>query len=189
MKKITVLLLALLFTGCSTKSPEMTNLNLTISGQETGIYSADISAAIQGKDARKSEEVIVYHIKSKPQTRLVNQRAPHILLTNQLANALRDQGLQFQSDSNVRIDLIIEELLVTVTQPNILYTADARCRILLNVKNRGTTLSRAYDREATQDSVGRPDVAELEEMLNKQLSDILNQILGDEKILATIIGQ
>ena len=39
-----------------------------------------------------------------------------------------------------------------------------------------------YDRQATRDTPGRPDVHELENMLDEQLSDIVAQILKDEDI-------
>jgi uncharacterized lipoprotein YajG len=50
-------------------------------------------------------------------------------------------------------------------------------------------LTRVYRREARQSSATRPDLAVLENMLNSQISDILQQILQDEEVQAVISGR
>ena len=50
------------------------------------------------------------------------------------------------------------------------------------MENRGTVFTRTFKREAYNDSATRPDLPDLEKMLNTQLADIGRQILQDEEI-------
>ena len=186
VKKIAILAFAFLLTGCSAKYPMNTNLSLQVSSQTSGIYNNDISAALKGHDARPDSAVVVYQLKDQPEIRIPNQTAPHILVTEQLANGLQDQGLLFKNASPVRIQLDLNELLVLVTRPKFLYSAKAKSHLTLTIKNEKITLTKTYDREANNDSATRPPVHELEKLLNDQLTNIVNQILQDEEVQATI---
>ncbi len=53
-------------------------------------------------------------------------------------------------------------------------------------KNGKVTLTKTYDREANNESVTRPPVQDLEKLSNDQLTEIVNQILQDEKVQAII---
>lgn len=174
-----------LSSGCA-KHPVMANLNLAITAQPP-VYS-DASAYIQGHDARAEEAVIVYLLKDQPPTMVPNMSPPHILATERLAGGFRDQGLMFAGESNVRILLDITELLVTVTKPKFLYTAEAKTRVTLKVVKGGTSLAKKYDREATKEFAQRPDISKTETMLNEQLSDIINQMLKDGDIRDAILA-
>jgi len=186
VKKIAILVFALFFSGCSAKYPTETNLKLQISSQTTGIYSNDTSAALRGHDARQNTAVVVYQLKGKPEIRIPNETAPHVLVTKRLADGLEEQGLVFASVSPVRIQLDLNELLVSVTRSKLLYSAKAKSHITLTIKNGKVTLTKTYDREASNDSVTRPPVQDLEKLLNNQLTEIVNQILQDEEVQATI---
>lgn len=186
LKIIAILTFIILLNGCSSKDPINTNLTLQLDSQPTGMYSNESSAALRGHDARQDFSVIVYQLEGKPDIRLPNQTAPHILVTEQLANGLREQGLIFKNNSPVRIQLDLNELLVSVTHPKLLYNAKAKSHLTLTIKNGEVTLTKTYDREANNDSVTRPSVHELEEMLNSQLTDIVNQILQDKEVQSTI---
>lgn len=186
MKKYLLLLLTLLLAGCSTKYPLTTDLTLVVSSQPTDIYRDGTSAALTGHDARANSAVIIYQLKGEPEIEIPNQTAPHIVVTEQLASGLKEQGVVFASASPVRIRLDIKELLVTVTRPQLLYRATAKSHLSLTIKNKGMSLARTYNREANRESVTKPPIVELEAMLNDQLNDIIEQILQDEEIRATI---
>ncbi len=186
MNKIVLLTFAFLLTGCGAKYPLTTNLNLQVGNQTSGIYSNGTSAALKGRDVRKDSAVIVYHLKGEPEIQIPNLIEPHLLVTERLAIGLREQGLEFESASPVRIQLNLDELLVTVTRPKLLYSAKARSHLTLTVKNGDTTLTKKYDREANRDSVRRPPVQDLEKMLNDQLTEIVTQILQDQEVRASI---
>lgn len=189
MKKIVLLLTFLLLAGCSPKFPAMTNLHLNVSAQQAGVYSAGATAAIHGKDMRASRDVVAYRIGDQDEIRLPNQYAPHLLLTDMLTIGLQNQGLLPTEDSSVRIELAVEELHALVTRPKILYVTEAKSRVLLHISNNNKTLSRNFDRQNSKDSINKPKVSELEEMLNEQLSDIMSTVLADEHIRKAILGQ
>jgi uncharacterized lipoprotein len=185
MKKLVLLACTLLLTGCSVKQPATTDLNLLIMGQSNMIYSGE-AATIRGEDTRMDSAVAVYRIKEDPAIKVTNISAPHVMLTEQLANGYREQGLIFSNGSDVRILFKLNELLVTITKPKMLYLAEAKSQISIQVVKGSKSVTKKYDRQATQESAKKPDIFKIETMLNSQLSDIINQILKDEDLRAAI---
>ncbi len=187
MKKflLPVLAITLLLAGCSPQYPMEANLKLQITGQSPGIYSGS-SATLTGHDARKDNAVLVYQLKDKPEVRIPNGKAPHILITEQLAAGLQEQGLVFLSPSPVHIQLNLNKLVAQVTRPELLYNATAKSNLSLTIQNGKLSLTKTYDRQGTQDSATRPKVEELEKMLDDQLIDIVKQILQDDEVRAAI---
>jgi uncharacterized lipoprotein len=181
-----LLLLPLLLAGCSANYPITSDLTLVVSSQPTGIYRDGTTAALTGHDARANSAVIIYRLKGEPEIEIPNQTAVHLVVTEQLADGLKEQGVVFASASPVRIRLDIKELLVTVTRPQLLYRATAKSHLSLTIKNKGMSLTRTYNREANRESVTKPPVKDLEAMVNDQLSNIIEQILQDEEIRTTI---
>ena len=186
MKNFLILALTIFLTGCGAKYPLTTNLNLQVGSQTPGIYSNGTSAALKGHDARQESDVIVYRLEGKPEIKIPNQTPPHLLVTEQLAIGLQEQGLLFESNSPVRIQLNLNELLVSVTRPKLLYLANAKSKLTLAVKNREITLTKIFSRETNRDSATRPPVEDLVKMLNDQLTEIIEQILKDEEVQAII---
>ncbi len=186
MNKIVILAFAVLLTGCGAKYPLTTNLNLQVSSQPAGIYSNGTSAALKGRDNRRDSAVAVYKFKDEPEIQIPNETEPHLLVTERLAIGLQEQGLKFESNSPVRIQLDLNELLVTVTRPKLLYSAKAKSRLSLTIKNGDISLTKKYDREANHESVTRPPLQDLEKMLNDQLTEIVTQILQDKEIQTAI---
>lgn len=184
MKKIVLLACIFVLTGCA-KQPVIANLFPYLPEQPAGIYSGGTSAVISGQDARKSMEVVVY-LNDEPASRLPNADKPTELIKGRLASGFSDQGLVVDASSPVQIKFVINELLVRVTRQNLLYSADAKTHIALTVENRGAVFTRVFKREANKDSAGRPDLADLEDMLNTQLADIIQQIIQDQEIRALI---
>jgi uncharacterized lipoprotein len=186
MKKIFLLALTILLTGCGAQYPLTTNLNLPPRSQPMGIYANTLSAALTGHDARKDSAVVVYQIKDKSKIEIPNEVAPHVLVAERLADGLQKQGLSFHTDAPVRIRLDVNELVAMVTRTKILYTSAARSQLTLTIKTSAITFTKTYSRQANRDSATRPPVKDLEKMLNGQLTDIVNQILQDAEIRDTI---
>ena len=178
MKKIVLLACVLLFPGCSVKYPETANLNLQVPAQASIVYT-NSTASVRGRDARENPEVVVFNVKKEPVVKVTNLSPPHIVITERLVGGLREQGLEFESNAPVRILLNLNELLVTVTKPKLLYNSEAVSEVTLEVKNSKTSLKKKYTRNDSKESVSRPKIAEIEKMLNDQLSAIVNQILMD----------
>lgn len=173
-----------LFAGCA-KQPVIANLNPRISEQPSGIFAGQQTIAITGKDLRKTADVVVY-LSDEPPTGLANVGSVQTLIADRLTEGLRSQGLHVDPSSPVRLKFDINELLVRVTRPKVLYLAEGKTYITLNVENRGAVFTRTYKREATKESARRPDLPKLEEMLNSQLAEIINMILQDAEVRSLI---
>ncbi len=186
MKKIVLVAFILLLAGCSTNYPLTANLHFRADSQPTGIYDNTITAVLSGHDARKNSPVVAYQINGQSEILLPNETEPHILIADQLARGFLEQGLVFENGAPVRIQLNLEKLLAKVNRPKILYNATAMSHITLIVTNRGTTLTKTYDRESNRESATQPPVKDLEKMLDDQLTDIVKQILQDEEVRAAI---
>lgn len=187
MKNFFLLAFALLLTGCGAQYPATTNLKLEIGSQPSGLYGDETTATLKGHDARKNDAVVVYRFKGESEIRIPNGTAPHALVAKSLADGLKEQGLEFVSGSPVRIEVDLNDLVAVVTRPKVLYSAKANSHLTLTIINRGFSLSKTYDREANRESVSRPSVQDLENMLNGQLDDIVKQILQDQEVHAAIV--
>ena len=169
-----------LFAGCA-KQPVIANLNPRIGEQPVGIYGEPQSVAVIGNDLRKTADVVVY-LSDEPPTGLANLRSPQDLISERLTAGLRSQGMRVDPSSPVVMKFDINELLVRVTRPKMLYVAEGKTYITLSVENRGTVFTKSYKREATKESARRPDLPKLEEILNSQLAEIIGMILKDEEV-------
>jgi uncharacterized lipoprotein len=187
MKRIVLLLCVVLFCGCGLKYPETANINLTVPTQSDAVYTS-ATAFLHGTDVRKGNEIVVFMIKKEPVVKVPNISSPHIILTERIAGGLREQGVQFETNSNVQVYIELNKLLVTVTKPKVLYTSEAVSSVNLKIKKGEASLTRKYNREADLKSASLPKIDELEKMLNEQLSDIVNQILGDVELQEIIKG-
>lgn len=178
MNKIVLIICALILTGCGAKYPQNVTLNLMIPSPAAPVYS-DTAVAVNGTDVRKSKEVVVYKIKKEPVVKVPSLSSPSVVITERLSGGLREQGLTFESNAPVRIDLELRQLLVTVTKAKLTYNYEAVSQIAVKAANGQKSISKKYNRQADRQSVSRPKVAEIEKMLNNQLSEIVKQILAD----------
>jgi len=186
MNKIVLFTYVFLLTGCGVKYPETANLNLRVPSQSAAVY-ANSTVFVHGQDARENPEVIVYKVKKEPVVKVPNLNAPLIVITERLTGGLREQGMQFESNSPVRIELKLNQLLATITKPKRLYSVEAVSRITLKAINGKKSLTKKYNHQDDLKSVFRPKIAEIENMLNNQLSDIVTQILSDMQLQELII--
>ena len=170
--------------------PNKTNLNPVLADQPAGVYPPGIVISVEGKDDRFEKAVVSYAFKNEPAV-LVNQVAPQILMAERLADGVSQQGLLRGGQTPVVVTIAIEELKVTVgkTKSGLLYKSEAKSRLRLTVNNRGSVLTKDYNREASKETATKPDIRDLENMLNVQLSDVIEKILGDGQVREAIRGK
>ena len=186
MNKLVLLLGLLLLSGCGVKYPHTANLNIEVTGQPETVYT-DAFASIKGRDGRDQPEVIVYQLKNEPVVRVSSPTPPINIITEELKNGLRSQGIKIDRDGPVRIDLELNQLLVTVTKPKRLYNAEAVSKMTLNARYGKNSITKEYIRQNSEESVRLPKVDQLESMLNGQLSDLVTTILADKNVRELII--
>lgn len=188
MNKIVVTICLFLLTSCAVKYPETANINLQIPDQSAQIYN-NLTVFVQGKDLRENPEIVFYRVKKEPAVKVPNLSSPLVVITERLTGGLREQGLQFENDSPVRIDLELDQLLVTVTKPKKMYSIDAVSQITLNAIHGKKSLTKKFNRQADRKSVSLPKIEEIENMLNDQLSEIVMQILSDMELRELMMQQ
>ena len=188
MNKIVLLTCVLLLSGCGVKYPETANLNLMVPSQPEAVYTNSM-ALINGLDVRENAEVIVYKVKKEPVVKVPSLNSPITIITEDLSSGLREQGLQTETNAPVRIDLELNQLLVTVSKSKSLYNSQAVSQITLKAIHGKTSFTKKYTRQNDQESVLRPKITEIENMLNDQLSDIVMTILSDMDLRELIINR
>ena len=188
MNKIVLLACALFLSGCGVKYPETANLNLMVPPQPEAIYSNSM-VVINGLDTREKVELIVYQVKKEPVVWVPSLHSPITIIKEDLSIGLREQGLQIATNAPVRIDLELNKLLVTVSKSKRLYNSQAVSQITLKALHGETSFTKKYSRQNDQESVLRPKITELENMLNDQLSDIVMTILSDMDLRELIINK
>ena len=189
MKKLMLLLSIVLFVGCAASWPQKANLNPVVDDQLDGFYQPGLDVSIDGQDERAGSQIIKIALPESPVTLIPNQVSPHVLLAERLQDGFRQQGLASGNQSNITISIVVEELQATLTKPGVMFNANAKSRIKLTVTNNGNILNKEYNRASSQDSVTRPDIHDLEVLLNEQLSEIMAQALSDNQIRGAIKGQ
>ncbi|MCB2215434.1 YajG family lipoprotein [Desulfofustis glycolicus] len=178
----------LLFVGCAPTLPLDANLTLSVATQPENIYPDGSAISLRGHDGREYQEVVRYLIKDDPPVPIPNRNPPHIVVAEQLTNGFREQGLVFSQQAPAHLELAIEEVLATVTKPKVLYDIKAVSAVSITITGHGDSLTKRYRKESTRVSVTRPDLDELEPLLNEQLSRIVQQILEDQEIRKMIVG-
>jgi len=176
------------FVGCAPTLPLDANLNLSVTTQPVNVYPGDTAITLRGHDGRDYQEVVRYVIKDDPPVPIPNRNPPHIVVSEQLADGFRAQGLIFAQQAPAHLQLDIEALLATVTRPKVLYDIKAVSAVSVTVTSHGDSLTKRYRKESTRVSATRPGLDEVEPLLNEQLSRIVQQILDDQEIRKLIAG-
>ncbi|MDP3479069.1 MAG: YajG family lipoprotein [Desulfoprunum sp.] len=191
MKRLLLMIIAVMLSGCAATLPDKINLNPILENQPAGVYPPALDIFVDSKDDRFEKHVVTYSFKNEPSIMLFNQVAPQIMLAERLTDGLSQQGLTRVGRSTITVTIAIEEMMVTVTKTKsgLLYNSAARSRLRLTVNNNGSILTKDYNREASKETATKPDIPDLEAMLNVQLSDVIEKILGDGQVREAIRGK
>jgi uncharacterized lipoprotein len=181
MKKIVLIVCVLLFCGCSVKYPQTAHLDAMIPSQTATIYS-NSAVFVHGFDSRETPEVVLYNIKKDQTVKVPGADAPLVVVIERLTAGLTEQGLKFEREAPVRIDLEIKQLSAAVTKSKTMYTCEAVIEIILKASNGQSSISKKYNRQDEQKSFSRPKIAKIEDMLNSQLSEIIAEMLSDQAL-------
>lgn len=181
MNKIVLVICVFFLSGCGVKYPETAYLDVLIPSQSAEVYS-NSTVFVHGFDTRESTEVVVYKVKKEPVVKVPGVDAPLVVITERLTAGLKDQGLMFERNAPVRIDLEIKQLLATVTKPKFLYKFEAVSQIILKATNGQSSIEKKYNRQDDKKSFSRPKITGIENMLNNQLSEIITEMLSDQDL-------
>ena len=189
MKKFVFMIIAVILAGCAAATPEWADLTIDSARQKAGIYPASLEVSVIGRDNRSEPAIIIYAIGNDPAEKIRNRVPPENVVQESVLRGLLQQGLRRGSKSNIAVVVAMEELQAKVTKSSMLYTANVHSHLRVTVSNNGTTLALDYDRQANKDSLTRPEILDLEILLNDQLVDIVSKILDDQRVRAAIKGK
>ncbi len=186
MKKILFILLAMSLgssvTGCSTAWPESASINPIINDQADNILPNNTRVTVTGNDTRTGTQIIKIKLDGKPVVLIPNNVAPSTLLAERLARGFAKQGAIITSNADNQLTLTITQLQAEVTKPGFVYKSRINVKVSLKAENNGAHITKEYRQSAMQESATLPNTNEIEDMLNIQLSKLLNQILKDPQI-------
>ncbi len=180
MKRFLLASIFILASGCAPQYPLNTDLQLPVEPSDTGVYPPSDTAAITSRDSRESRGVVIYE--TRDPVVITNLKPVPVIVSERLASGLRQQGLTIDSASPVIVEVDIVELQARVHRLKMIYHTEAASRVNLRLEHDGRTLGKKYNHESSRESLDRPEVEELEELLEMQLSEIVDQIQADEAI-------
>jgi|GEM_PF-502141 len=189
LKRLAVVCVAILFSGCANTMPDKADLFVDIASQPAGLYPTSLDAIVIGRDKRPDPSIILYAIENEPEERIANRVPPQILIKESLVQGLRQQGLNMDDRADISITILVKELQAKVTRPHTLFETQARTRLQVIIGHLGNVVTLEYNREASKESLTRPKALFLETMLNDQLTETLTKILDDQRFQAAIKGR
>jgi uncharacterized lipoprotein len=96
--------------------------------------------------------------------------------------ALKANGLRFNTPAANQIEIIIDNALVSVKQAMLKYSASNLMNIRVVIHNSKGTLSKAFKVTGTSNGPLKADLAVLERDFNQQLTKLLSQIVQNEEL-------
>jgi uncharacterized lipoprotein YajG len=189
LQRLAVALVAIVLSGCAGAMPGKADLMVDTANQAEGVYPASLDVIVIGRDKRPDPSVILYDMEDEQPQRIANRVPPHILVKESLVQGLRQQGLQMDERANISITVLINDLQAKVTKPHTLYVSQAKTRLQVIVGHLGNIVTLEYNREANKESLTRPGIPALEEMLDDQLTETITRILSDQRFQVAIKGR
>lgn len=177
----------LALSGCASGTQQ-----LIIAPQTTvkfaNIYS-QINTKLNTSDMRASTH-IVQILRNDKAAELTNSATPmSIIVEKSLTDLFSQQGLAItntDSTSKVDITVFIDAALISVQQSLMKYQANNAIVLRLQIKNSDKILTKTFNIHGKSNGPFNADLAVLERDFNQQLSDLLQQIVGDTEIQSFI---
>jgi uncharacterized lipoprotein YajG len=182
-----LLTFSLLIGGCSKPVSKNAFLDFSINPQQNGIYSDGETGLITARDKRKEVEVITYFPGSNQPIRINADPSINSILTKQLANGFKDQGLILtQENPQAHINLEIIKLQADIVKDKGLYLTKVHTTLQFTVETTLQKLTKTYKRDADRKNISKPALQDIEVMIREQMQEIINLILINPEIVATI---
>lgn len=182
-----LLVFSLLIGGCSKPVNKNAYLDFGINPQQDGIYLNGETALITATDKRNEIEVVTYRTGNKQPIKIEADPSINSILTNQLAKGFTDQGLiltREAPEAYIRMEVI--QLHADVVRDKGLYLSKVETRLQLTIETSRHKLSKTYNRDADKKTISKPLLQDIEVMIREQMQEIVNLVLIDPEIVATI---
>lgn len=188
MKKLLLLLAALMLGGCATHWPETAMLNPQVIPANQQVYSGN-RITMEGVDKREAAYVFSIKYKEKAPVLVNSERPLNLLMAERLAEGLRSQGLEVGNSGTTNLTLVISNAAVNVEEKTFTYVTKSRVSLQVIADFQGNRLTKQFNMSSSKESPSEPGMADLESTLNLQLGSALQQIMADEALRGYLKGQ
>lgn len=178
--QVFALMLALVLTGCaSLPSHVIVAPDMTVT---SAIYHNNKQAKLEVIDMRTANHMIQILREGDAAIILSAQDRLEDIINQSLKQHWQKQGLNIQSTGNNVISIAIEKSLISVSQQTFKYKAQTEIVLKVTVNNGAKTLTSTFKNSGSSNGPLKADIAVLERNFNLRLTNLLQQILVNEKI-------
>ncbi|MFT5879262.1 MAG: putative lipoprotein [Moritella sp.] len=179
LKQILLATGLLLLTACAS-DPEQVNIS-TAPVKLVPKYS-NTTVSLTSRDIRDANYLIAIHKIGDPAKLINNQSSLAKLAEMSLQQGWQQQGLVFDPQAEVAINLEVRVARIDVQQDAFEYMAESDLVLILSVENEGQTLTKQFSRASTLTGAFNPSIPELEAKFSQQLSLLLTDIFEDQQV-------
>lgn len=169
----------LLLTACASV-PEQVNIS-TAPVNLAPKYS-NTTVSLTSRDIRDANYLIAIHKVGDPAKLINNKASLAKLAETSLQQGWEQQGLVFDPQAEVAINLEVQVARIDVQQDAFEYMAESALIVILSVENEGQTLTKQFSRASTLTGAFNPSIPELEAKFSQQLSLLLTDIFEDQQV-------
>lgn len=176
----TSLIIALILSGCSS-----TPSHLIIAPEimaPSVVQHINKQAKLNVIDMRTANHIIQILRDGEAATLFSAQERLEDIIKNSLSKNWQKQGLTLQDNAVNSINVTIEKALISVTQETMSYQVKTEIVLKVAVNNGMQTLTSTFKNNGSSKGPFKADLAVLERNFNQRLTNLLQQILVNEKI-------
>jgi uncharacterized lipoprotein len=104
------------------------------------------------------------------------------IIKKSITNPWKNQGLTIKDTAVNSINIAIEKAIISVTQKTMKYQVQSEIVLKVTINNNQETLTSTFQNRGNSKGPFKVDIAVLERNFNQRLSNLLQQILANEKI-------
>lgn len=180
LKKITAILISLTLVACAT-GPKYLVVSPELQENFPRIYQ-DKTAELQITDRRAGNHLMQILREDEAASLYSSKETLTTIIEKTLIPVLKKQGLIFNQQSTNKIDVIIDNALISVQQDLLKYRANNEIIIEVQLTNTEQTLTKIFRIKGDSNGPLKADIAVLERDFSHQLAKLLNQIITNQEI-------
>lgn len=171
--------------ACS--APTSIKVQPTLSVRQTDeALPSTLEWSLSSQDQRIAHYLIEI-IKGDGAATLINEsQSSRLIIQNALREQWIKQGLSFASDSTNKIDIQLIKLLAEIKQNSLTFENNAKIVINVQLQTENRIFSKIFTSHYREKGLLIADSKQINAQLNKQLSQLLNEIIQDPEVNARL---
>lgn len=148
----------------------------------TQTFNNQQSWQIDSQDLRVARHLIEIVNGDDVATLINEQDSLRLLIQEQLTSAWKQKQLNTTAKSNYEIDVQLVKALASVTESTVSYQVDSNMMIKIKLQHQQKTFVKLFRSSNQWESPFSANIADINEKLNMQLSQLLGQIIQDQEL-------